>query len=116
MDVVRAMPLLTVADLDATLDAYVQVTGMEVVMNHGWIATLASSGDSNAQLSLITTDPTGPVNPSASLEVDDVDAAYRAAVDANFEIVYEITNEEWGVRRFFFRDAGGNVVNVLAHM
>jgi catechol 2,3-dioxygenase-like lactoylglutathione lyase family enzyme len=116
MDVVRAMPLLTVTDLDAALDAYVQVTGMEVVMNHGWIATLASPGDSNAQLSLITVDPTGPVNPSASLEVDDVDAAYRAAVDAHLEIVYEITNEEWGVRRFFFRDAGGNVVNVLAHM
>lgn len=116
MDVVRAMPLLTVTDLDAALDAYVQVTGMEVVMNHGWIATLASPGDSTAQLSLITVDPTGPVNPSASLEVDDVDAAYRAAVDANLEIAYEITNEEWGVRRFFFRDAGGNVVNVLAHM
>ncbi|MGF0310854.1 glyoxalase [Rhodococcoides fascians A21d2] len=116
MDVVRAMPLLTVTDLDATLDAYVQVTGMEVVMNHGWIATLAPAGDSSAQLSLITTDPTGPVNPSASIEVDDVDSAYRAAVDADLEIVYEITNEEWGVRRFFFRDAGGNVVNVLAHM
>ncbi|WP_170945850.1 VOC family protein [Rhodococcus sp. 14-2483-1-2] len=116
MDVVRAMPLLTVTDLDATLDAYVQVTGMEVVMNHGWIATLAPSGDSSAQLSLITADPTGPVNPSASIEVDDVDAAYRAAVDADLEIVYEISNEEWGVRRFFFRDAGGNVVNVLAHM
>ncbi len=116
MDVVRAMPLLTVTDLDATLDAYVQVTGMEVVMNHGWIATLAPTGDSSAQLSLITTDPTGPENPSASIEVDDVDSAYRAAVDADLEIVYEITNEEWGVRRFFFRDAGGNVVNVLAHM
>ena len=50
------------------------------------------------------------------MTTDDVDAAYRAAVDANLEIAYEITNEEWGVRRFFFRDAGGNVVNVLAHM
>ena len=116
MDVVRAMPLLTVTDLDAALDKYVQVTGMEVVMNHGWIATLAPSGDGAAQLSLITTDPTGPVNPSASIEVDDVDAAYRAAMDAELEIVYEITNEEWGVRRFFLRDSDGNVVNVLSHM
>lgn len=41
-----------------------------------------------------------------------MDAAYRAAVVADLEI----SNEEWGVRRFFFRDAGGNVVNVLAHM
>ncbi|WP_052047245.1 MULTISPECIES: VOC family protein [Nocardiaceae] len=51
-----------------------------------------------------------------SREAADVDAAYRAAMDAELEIVYEISNEEWGVRRFFFRDAGGNVVNVLAHM
>lgn len=116
MNVVRAMPLLTVGDLDTTLDAYVQVTGMDVVMNHGWIATLAASGAGSAQLSLITTDPTGPVNPSASIEVDDVDAAYRSAVAAGLEIVYGISSEEWGVRRFFFRDSGGNVVNVLSHL
>lgn len=45
-----------------------------------------------------------------------MDAAYRAAMDAELEIVYEISNEEWGVRRFFFRDSGGNVVNVLSHL
>ena len=30
-------------------------------------------------------------------------------------VVYPLTDEPWGVRRFFLRDPGGTVVNVLAH-
>lgn len=111
------MPLLSVDDLNAGVDAYVQVTGMEVIMNHGWIATLAPpGGDRSVQLSLITEDATAPVNPSASLEVDDVDEAYQAALISDVEIVYELSDEEWGVRRFFFKDPAGNIVNVLSHL
>ncbi|MBA3780247.1 MAG: VOC family protein [Nocardioides sp.] len=117
MRVLRAMPLLTVDDLDATVDVYVQVSGMEVIMNHGWIATLApADGDRSVQLSLITQDATAPTNPSASIEVDDVDGCYQAALAAGVEIVYGLSDEEWGVRRFFFRDPAGNVVNVLSHL
>ena len=32
------------------------------------------------------------------------------------EIVYPLTDEEWGVRRFFVRDPGGVVVNVMSHI
>ena len=31
----RVMPLITVRDLDAAIEAYRRLTGMEVVMNHG---------------------------------------------------------------------------------
>mgnify|MGYP006188393219 CR=1 FL=1 len=67
------------------------------------------------QVSLMTKDATAPVNPAVSIEVDDVDAAYRAAIDAGLRIVHPISDEEWGVRRFFFADPDGNVVNVLTH-
>jgi uncharacterized glyoxalase superfamily protein PhnB len=50
-----------------------------------------------------------------SIEVDDVDAAYEAAIAAGLQIVHPLSDEEWGVRRFFFADAAGNVVNVLSH-
>ncbi len=116
MNVLRAMPLLTVSDLDAAVQTYVKTTGMEVVMNHGWIATLAPPGDRSVQLSLISRDATAPVNPSTSIEVDDVDAAYAEARASGFEIVHELSDEEWGVRRFFFQDTDGNVVNVLSHL
>ncbi|KMO96893.1 VOC family protein [Streptomyces roseus] len=89
--------------------------GFEEVMNHGWIMTLASPASPAAQISFMTRDETAPVIPDMSVEVDDVDAAYAAMRDGGAEIVHPLTDEEWGVRRFFVRDPNGRVVNVLAH-
>ena len=114
MTVRRVMPILTVSDVDASRDAYVRLLGLREVMNLGWVVTLADD-ELRHQVSLMTKDATAPVNPSVSVEVDDVDAAYQAAVDAGLRIVHPLSDEEWGVRRFFFADASGNVVNVLSH-
>jgi catechol 2,3-dioxygenase-like lactoylglutathione lyase family enzyme len=114
MTVRRVMPILTVSDIEASADAYVRILGLREVMNHGWIITLADA-ELRHQVSLMTRDATAPVNPSVSVEVEDVDAAYRAAVDAGLRIVHPLSDEEWGVRRFFFADQSGNVVNVLSH-
>ncbi|MET0474888.1 MAG: VOC family protein [Mycobacterium sp.] len=114
MTVRRVVPNLTVADLDAARDAYVATLGLAEVMNHGWILTLADP-DRRHQISLMTTDLTAPVNPAMSVEVDDVDAAHQAAVAAGLRIVHPLTDEQWGVRRFFYEDPSGNIVNVLSH-
>jgi catechol 2,3-dioxygenase-like lactoylglutathione lyase family enzyme len=114
MTVQRVMPVLTVSDLEAARDAYVRLLGLREVMNLGWIVTLADD-ELRHQVSLMTKDATAPVNPQVSIEVDDVDAAYQAAVDAGLRIVHPLSDEEWGVRRFFFADPEGNVVNVLSH-
>lgn len=114
MTVGRVVPILTVADVDATRDAYVATLGLTEVMNHGWIVTLADV-EHRHQVSLMTKDLTASVNPTVSIEVDDVDAAHAAAVAAGLQIVHPLSDEEWGVRRFFFADGSGNVVNVLAH-
>lgn len=68
-----------------------------------------------AQISIMTTDRTGPVTPDLSVEVEDVDAVYAAVVRGGAEIVYGPADEEWGVRRFFVRDPNGRVINVLSH-
>lgn len=114
MTVRRVMPILTVPDLEAARDAYVRVLGLREVMNLGWIVTLADD-ELRHQVSLMTNDKTAPVNPNVSIEVDDVDAAHQAAIDAGLQIVHPLSDEEWGVRRFFFADAAGNVINVLMH-
>jgi uncharacterized glyoxalase superfamily protein PhnB len=44
-----------------------------------------------------------------------VDAVHRRATEAGFEIVYPLTEEEWGLRRFFVRDPNGAVINVTQH-
>ncbi|MFF5340218.1 VOC family protein [Streptomyces althioticus] len=89
--------------------------GLEEVMNHGWIMTLASPSNPTAQVSVMTRDATAPVHPDLSVEVDDVDAVYEAVRKSGAEIVHPLQDEEWGVRRFFVRDPDGRVVNVLGH-
>ncbi len=76
MTVGRVVPIITVSDLDASRDAYVSILGLREVMNHGWIVTLAGD-ELRHQVSLMTKDATAPVNPTVSIEVDDVDAAYE---------------------------------------
>jgi predicted enzyme related to lactoylglutathione lyase len=109
------MPILTVEKLDQAVETYRRVLDLDVIMNHGWIATLASDQGSALQLSLMTEDETASCNPAVSIEVDDVDAAHAEAVAAGLEIVHPRSDEDGGVRRFFFRDPQGNVVNVLSH-
>lgn len=84
-------------------------------MDLGWIRTLASARNPAVQLSLMSEDRTAPVVPDLSVEVEDVDAVYAAMRARGAEIVHPLTDEEWGVRRFFVRDPNGKVVNVLSH-
>lgn len=114
MKIERIVPDLTVNDLAKATREHAEVLGLEVVMDHGWIVTL--SDDSGHQLSLMTSDASAPVNPDISVFVDDVETAHDAAVRANLEIVHPLTTEPWGVRRFFYRDSSGRVVNVGAHI
>ncbi len=53
--------------------------------------------------------------PDLSIEVDDVDEVYRRAIAGRLEIPYGITDEPWGVRRFYVRDPFGRLVNILSH-
>ena len=114
MTVKRIVPDLSTSTMDASRRFYTDVLGLVPVMDQGWIVTLAA-GPGGGQVSLMTHDATAPVVPVMSVEVDDVDAAYAAAVATGAEIVHPLTDEPWGVRRFFARDPAGHVVNVLAH-
>lgn len=115
MAVTRIVTDLPSASLDVARRFYQDVVGPEAVMDLGWIVTLADPARPEVQLSLLTHDETAPVVPAVSIQVDDLDRAYAAAVAIGAEIVHPVTTEPWGVRRFFVRDPGGNVVNVLEH-
>ncbi len=115
MTVRRVVPDLLTADPQATAKFYTDVLGFEVVMDLGWIVTVADPDRPEVQLSLMSSDATAVVAPDLSIEVDDVDAAHAAAAASGAEIVHPLTDEPWGVRRFFVRDPSGVVVNVLQH-
>lgn len=107
----RAIPNFATRDLPAATRFYTAL-GFEVVMDHGWIVTLAMP-NGGCQLSLLSADPSG-LHPHLSLEVDDVAGAFAQAEPST--IVYPLQDEPWGVRRFFMRDPDGLIVNVLQHL
>ncbi|MEV0700783.1 VOC family protein [Saccharopolyspora sp. NPDC050389] len=115
MRVRRVVPNIHADDLAATRDFYVDALGFQVVMDLGWIVTVSAPDDPQRQISIISEDATAPAHPDISIEVDDVDAAHEQAVQEGREIVHPLTDEAWGVRRFFCRDPSGTVVNILSH-
>ena len=67
------------------------------------------------QISFLSQGGSGTPVPDLSIEVDDVDEAFRRMKRARFKIEYPLTDEPWGVRRFYVRDPLGRLVNILAH-
>jgi catechol 2,3-dioxygenase-like lactoylglutathione lyase family enzyme len=115
MSVRRVVPDFQADDPAGNGAFYAEVLGLEPVMDLGWIVTFAAPGNPAAQISVMREDATALVVPDASIEVDDVDAAHAAAQRLGCEIVHPLTDEPWGVRRFFVRDPSGKVLNILSH-
>lgn len=111
----RVVPDLVTRDPAAATEFYRSLLGLDVAMELGWVTTLVSGEQQVAQLNLVTRDASAAVDPDVSVGVDDVDAAYAVAVESGADIVHGLTDEPWGVRRFFVRDPDGHVVNVVRH-
>ena len=117
MQATKVIADLPVEDIDAARGFYRDFLGLSVeAFNLGWVAHFRSE-DGNAYLQVVTRDETAPENPVLSVHVphEQIEDAYDEARQAGYEIVHPLTQEEWGVRRFFVRAPDGNVVNVVAH-
>jgi catechol 2,3-dioxygenase-like lactoylglutathione lyase family enzyme len=95
---------------------YQGILGLDLLMDLGWIATYGSDTKMGIQISFASQGGSGTEVPDISIEVDDVDEAYRRMKKAKFKIEYNLTNEPWGVRRFYVRDPFGKLVNILSHL
>ena len=115
MTVRRIVANLAAADPRPVRAFYETLLDLKVVMDHGWILTLAAEASAAPQLSIASEGGSGTPVPGLSIEVDDVDRIYARATSAGYDIVYGLTDEPWGVRRFFVRDPCGTVVNILSH-
>lgn len=109
-------PNIKAERLDESHQFYVEVLGLDLKMDLGWIATYVSGANPTAQVSVIVEDATAPMHPDVSVEVEDVDAVHAKAAERGLEIVHPLTDEPWGVRRFFVRDPNGKVINVMTHI
>jgi uncharacterized glyoxalase superfamily protein PhnB len=115
MTVRRIVPNVFDDDPAATRAFWEGLFDLEVAMDMGWIATLVSSDQPAAQVSVFERDAEEGTKPFVSVEVADVDAVHARARELGYEVVYPLRDEDWEVRRFMLRDPAGRVVNVLSH-
>jgi catechol 2,3-dioxygenase-like lactoylglutathione lyase family enzyme len=99
---------------DESRTFYRDVVGLREHDGLDWILFFGTDRR-EVQLSVMRLDAKAGVHPDISIEVDDVDAVFERAVEAGVEIVYPLTDEDWGLRRFFARDPNGAVINVTQH-
>ncbi len=115
MSILRVVPDITSQHLDESRDFYVGLLGFTVAMDLGWIVTFASPTHPTAQLTVMRHDASSSLVPQVTVQVSDVDAIHAEAVRRGVPVVYPLTDESWGVRRFFLRDPNGIVINVMCH-
>src|SRR4051794_27014392 len=115
MSVRRIVPNINSADPAASKSFYEGVLGLNTAMDMGWIVTFASPSNPTAQISVVASNTRSEPHADVSIEVADVDACHAAALRQGCSIVYPLTDEPWGVRRFFVRDPNGAIVNVVSH-
>jgi catechol 2,3-dioxygenase-like lactoylglutathione lyase family enzyme len=114
MAVQRIKPNILSGRFDESRAFYTDVIGLEEAPGLDWILFFGT-GHREVQLSVMALDIKAHLHPDISIEVDDVDEVHRRAVTAGAEIAYPLTDEEWGLRRFFVRDPNGAVINVTQH-
>ena len=115
MSIRRAVPNIVSVTPDESRSFYAGLLGFQVAMDMGWIITFVSPSNPTAQVSVVREDASAPVVPQITVEVGDVDAIHAEAMRRGLDIVHPLTDEPWGVRRFFVKDPNGMVINVAAH-
>jgi catechol 2,3-dioxygenase-like lactoylglutathione lyase family enzyme len=115
MNIRRVVPDIMSERMDASRTFYTDFLGFRVGMDLGWVNTFVSPSNPTAQVTVVRRDHSSAIHAQLSIEVDDVDAAHAKAVVRGERIVYPLTDEPWGVRRFFAVDPNGVVINILSH-
>ena len=114
MRAVEAITNLHTDDIERAREFFGFLGLTEEGMNQGWVARFVSA-DSGACVQVVTRDATAPEDSAMTIKVDDVDATYDEVQRRGYEIVHPITDEPWGIRRFFVRSPDGHVINVARH-
>jgi catechol 2,3-dioxygenase-like lactoylglutathione lyase family enzyme len=115
MSIRRVVPDIKSKYMDESKAFYVDFLGLTLAMDMGFVMTFVSPSNATAQISVMRDDGASALLPNVSVEVADVDIVYARAIERRLEIAYPLTDEPWGVRRFFVLDPSGTVLNIMSH-
>ena len=115
MKIKRVVPDIKSDRIEESRDFYAGFLGFRIGMDMGWVITFVSRSNPSAQVTVMRGEESAALRPQMSIEVNDVDRAHALAIERNLRIVYPLSDEPWGVRRFFVADPNGVIVNILSH-
>lgn len=116
MKVKRIVANVETPNVQHAKNFYQDIFELDLLMDHGWIATYGTQQQMAVQISFATEGGAGTITPDFSIEVDDLDEVLRRVQTAGLAIQYGPTTEPWGVRRFYVIDPFGKLINVLMHI
>jgi len=116
MNIRRVVPDIKSKQMDESRAFYADFLGFKVGMDMGFITTFASPSNPTSQINVMQDDGSSTLLPNVSIEVEDVDKVYADATNRGLEIAYPLTDEPWGVRRFFVVDPNGTILNIMSHL
>lgn len=118
MNIKRIVPNIPSSDIEKSKLFYRDFLGLELAMDMGWVLTFVSKSNPAVQITILEKDTPQEVETEffITIEVDDIESIYKKAISSDFEITYPITNEPWGVRRFFVKDPNSVIVNIMTHL
>ncbi|WP_018629828.1 VOC family protein [Niabella aurantiaca] len=114
----RIVPNIYSDDLEQSKAFYRGFLNMDMIMDRGWVLTFASRTNPTAQINVLENQKKEVLHNERiflSIEVSDVNGMHKKAKELKLDVVYPITNEPWGVRRFFVKDPNGATINLLSH-
>ncbi len=116
MKIARVVPDIKSSQMEKSRAFYVDFLGFNVAMDMGFITTFVSPSNPTSQINVLHDDGSAALLPNVSIEVEDVDKLYADATARGLQIPYPLTDEPWGVRRFFVVDPSGTVLNIMSHL
>jgi catechol 2,3-dioxygenase-like lactoylglutathione lyase family enzyme len=113
----RAIPVVRSTRLGESREFWVDFLGFVPAMDDPGFLMLKSPTVDTTQVILVAEGAADEKvrDVDVSVEVDDVESAFEEAQRRGLTVVYPLTDEPWGIRRFFVRDPDGLVVNVASH-
>ncbi len=114
MTVLRIVPNLHTESVSDAEKFYREILDLDIVMDQGWVITYSSAASMHPQINIIASG-SSQADPDISIEVDNLDEIYSRVKNSEFAVLYDLTLEPWGVRRFMVRDPLGKVINILQH-
>ena len=118
MEIRRIVPNIGTEQIEKSKEFYGDFLRLKLVMDMQWILTFASVSNPTSQISILQKDASNtPASAmTITIEVTEIDNLYTKAHSLGYKIVYPITNEQFGVRRFAVEDPNGIIINLMCHI